>query len=54
MRVGETISHCRVVEQIGGGKKRSPFLVTPATEGAPRFSRDGRWFEELKRFVPVH
>ena len=24
-------------------KKRSPFLVTPATEGAPRFSPDGRW-----------
>jgi serine/threonine-protein kinase len=24
-------------------KKRSPFLVTPATEGAPRFSPDGRF-----------
>jgi len=24
-------------------KKRTPFLVTPATEGAARFSPDGRW-----------
>ena len=25
------------------GRKRTPFLATPATEGAPRFSPDGRW-----------
>jgi hypothetical protein len=53
MRVGETISHYRVVEQIGGGQR---FLMVKETPQASdiKINVVANWFEELKRLVPVH